>query len=363
MQMDKTKIGVGARNILTSISAAGGLDKKARADMKAAGVDMKFLMNSSNDLSSRLHELSKIAKDPIKMISVFGKENVTAANVIFNQLGTYDKFYAKIQTTAEAENQAATNSRTLSVAIDQLKNKWSNLLNSSGKTADVMGKLREGLFWVADHMEDIISVGSKLVAGFLIWKGTILATQIALVSYRAISQAFFLIDMVRYVAVTKGITVATAGWEIAMASLNATMLANPIGLVVVGIAALVGGIIYAVNETERLTQAYKDNIAVQMSAENTKQLSSVKALALEYYNMGQSIKSATENAIKFKMVGIAEKRFKAEAEIATSTSLSKEGFLINRSVLTRKEITDPFNKPKKENKSWFKKKEPEAESF
>lgn len=55
--------------------------------------------------------------------------------------------------------------------------------------------------------------------------------------------------------------------------------------------------------------------------------------------------------------------FKAEAEIATASSLSKEGFLVNRSVLSRKEITDPFNKPKKENKSWFKKKEPEVEVF
>ena len=51
--------------------------------------------------------------------------------------------------------------------------------------------------------------------------------------------------------------------------------------------------------------------------------------------------------------------FKGEAEILTSTSLSKNAKLINLSVLNRKEITDPSNKPRVENKSWFKKKEPQ----
>lgn len=57
--------------------------------------------------------------------------------------------------------------------------------------------------------------------------------------------------------------------------------------------------------------------------------------------------------------------FRAEAEVLTSTSLSKEGFLINRSVLSRKEITDPFHKPeRKPNRSWFKKKEePVGDTF
>jgi TP901 family phage tail tape measure protein len=328
MQLKSDKIGVGARNILTSIGAAGGLDKKARADMKAAGVDMKFLMNSSNSLSARLHELSKIGKDPIKMISVFGKENVTAASVIFNQLGTYDKFYAKIQTTAEAENQAATNSRTFANALDQLKNRWANLLNSSSKVTGVLDKFREGLFWVADHMEDILSVGGKLITGFLIWKGVVLATNVALKSYSiflGIQNALMLestllvegnavakaASIITEKAMAAAIAISTGNW----AALNAVMAANPIGLVVVGLTALVAGLGYAYNRTQELTQAYKDNIAVQMTSENTKQLDSVKKLALEYHNMGQSIKSATENAIKFKMVGIAEKRFKAESEI------------------------------------------------
>jgi len=52
-----------------------------------------------------------------------------------------------------------------------------------------------------------------------------------------------------------------------------------------------------------------------------------------------------------------EDYFKAEAEILTSTSLSREGFLDNLAIIQRKEVAD-VTKRKIENKGWFKKKTP-----
>lgn len=49
--------------------------------------------------------------------------------------------------------------------------------------------------------------------------------------------------------------------------------------------------------------------------------------------------------------------FNTEAEIVTATSLSRGGFLVNRAVMQRREIADVTKKLRKENKSWFKKKE------
>ena len=48
--------------------------------------------------------------------------------------------------------------------------------------------------------------------------------------------------------------------------------------------------------------------------------------------------------------------FNASSEIETSTSLSREGFLTKLAVVTRKEFSD-ITKTRKENKSWFKKKD------
>jgi hypothetical protein len=52
--------------------------------------------------------------------------------------------------------------------------------------------------------------------------------------------------------------------------------------------------------------------------------------------------------------------FLKESENITSTSLSKNGFLINRAILQKREIAD-VTKPRKVNKSWFKKKEDKEE--
>lgn len=50
--------------------------------------------------------------------------------------------------------------------------------------------------------------------------------------------------------------------------------------------------------------------------------------------------------------------FYANSEIATSTSLSRGGFLVDRAVVQKRELKDTTNSlMKKENKSWFKKKD------
>jgi hypothetical protein len=48
--------------------------------------------------------------------------------------------------------------------------------------------------------------------------------------------------------------------------------------------------------------------------------------------------------------------FKKKAEILTSTSLSKDGFLTNLAVIQRRQIEE-IKKERKENKGWFSKKE------
>lgn len=48
--------------------------------------------------------------------------------------------------------------------------------------------------------------------------------------------------------------------------------------------------------------------------------------------------------------------FNKEAEILTSTSLSKEGFLTKLATITTRQVADITQQPKKKNKGWFKKK-------
>lgn len=55
-------------------------------------------------------------------------------------------------------------------------------------------------------------------------------------------------------AVTKVVTIASNAWKIAQAALNIVLSANPIGVVVMAIAALVAGLIYAYNNCEEFRE-------------------------------------------------------------------------------------------------------------
>jgi hypothetical protein len=46
--------------------------------------------------------------------------------------------------------------------------------------------------------------------------------------------------------------------------------------------------------------------------------------------------------------------FIANSEIITSTSLSRDGFLVDRAVVQKRELKDTTSKPRKQNSSWFK---------
>ena len=53
--------------------------------------------------------------------------------------------------------------------------------------------------------------------------------------------------------------------------------------------------------------------------------------------------------------------FKKRAEIVTSTSLSKDAKLLDMAVVNRVETANVTKQPRKVNKSWFRKKGPEAQ--
>lgn len=58
-----------------------------------------------------------------------------------------------------------------------------------------------------------------------------------------------------------------------------------------------------------------------------------------------------------------KKYFDSRSEIVTSSALSKEGFLPKLGVIQRRELADVSPKEKKENKSWFKKKNKDSEAL
>lgn len=241
----QSEIGTAAKNLLLIMDASSTASKDATAAFEKHGVKTKVLMDRALPLSARLKELSKIQKDGAAMALVFGKENAAAGNVIFNQLDTYVEWEKTIRETNKAQEQAKVNSDTLSKAIESIKNAFINSIVSGEKNNTVLDKLKKIAGIVANNMDLILNIIMGLIVAFGLFKAVVLTITVVTGAYNialgvmgglsgaasiAIGQST--IAMNAYRATTAVATAAQWLW-------NAAMTANPIGLIIVGIAALI----------------------------------------------------------------------------------------------------------------------------
>lgn len=106
-------------------------------------------------------------------------------------------------------------------------------------------------------IQNVISVGAGIIGFFrenqeiAAALGVVLAITVgpALVSAAA-GFALATVRMVAFNIASNAIKIATAGWAAAQWLLNAALTANPIGLIVAGVAALAAGLIYAYKHSE-----------------------------------------------------------------------------------------------------------------
>lgn len=327
-QLKTDKIGVGARNILTVMDSAKGLDKKARKDLRHAGVDLAFLMDKTKTLSQRLRELSKISGNATVITSVFGKENKTAAQVIFNQLGTYDEYLAKIKVTNEAQRQAAINSDTVTNRVNELGATWLNYISTGDKATVGLSKLKGALVYVTDNMDAIVSVGVNVLKVFALWKGAMIAQRVVTTALSI--HLGFQSAMVGFSSVAmKGNTIALAAQRVAQATLsvqtaittgnfsalNAVIAANPIGFAVTAVAALAGGLYLLSKREDELLERYNEKRKLDLVKSFDNESNAVKRLAGYYMSLGKNMSDALAIGIRSEKIKLDKQRFVAEENV------------------------------------------------
>ncbi len=65
--------------------------KKALAQLKAAGIDIDILKDKSLPLEQRLQELGKAANNTSALLQIFGEENVVAGQIMLQNIPTFLK--------------------------------------------------------------------------------------------------------------------------------------------------------------------------------------------------------------------------------------------------------------------------------
>lgn len=230
--------GVALRNTLAILSTGRFLPKDVQKELQAAGVDINTLSDKSLSFTERLKPLRKVMGDSALVTKLFGRENSNAALALIAGIEEQDRLSQAIVGTNTAreqanivmESQAEKNSR-LKARVDDFKISMFNATGGALGYASALGN-------VAFDIGNLI----PLFAGF----GKMLA---------------FVTNAEKMQALWTGIVAgATHVWTAAQWLLNAAMTANPIGLIIVGVAALIAAIAWVATKTEGWGEAWKNTI-------------------------------------------------------------------------------------------------------
>lgn len=227
--------GVALRNVLATLGQGRFLPKTVQAEFQRLGIDINQLNNPTLTLSQRLNLLKPLLNDSALMSAMFGKENANAAMALISQTDEMDRLTDAVKGTNAAYEQAAIvmespeekNAR-LKAQIDDFK---ISLFNATG-----------GLMGYASVLAQTTSDVMNLIPAFQ-GIGTV-----ATGAWKAIQ---FMTNAQKMTALwTTIVTKAQWLWNFAMS-------ANPIGLIVIGIAALIGIIIYLVSQVDGWGKAWR----------------------------------------------------------------------------------------------------------
>lgn len=213
--------GTKMRNVLTTLATAKALPKKALDQLSKFGVDLDVVSDKTLPLNERLKEMSKVSGDATAMVKIFGKENQGAGAILLENIPLLENLTKNVKETGVAQAQATANTQTLAFSLEAIKTSFINATTATNSNNKGMKMIMKTLGFVADNMETIITVIGVLLGAFITLK--VVSGIITAVNY------------------------ATKAWTTAQWLLNVALNANPIGLIVIGIAALIGVVALIIN--------------------------------------------------------------------------------------------------------------------
>jgi TP901 family phage tail tape measure protein len=226
----------------------------------------QFQINDALEEASK--KMSKLRTEKQKdafLNKMFGAENVSTGRILLANIDTFKEFTEGVTGTSEAQKAAAINSSTLSAKIEELKNKWVTMITTSDSSSTALEKVKSIIGFVTDNLDTLIMVAggyigvmtawwviNKAVTAALFAYNTVLGISAVIQGKSAIALRANTVALTAYKiaagvvsAATWILTTAQSAATVAQWAFNAAMYANPIGLVVLAIVALIG-IIYVI---------------------------------------------------------------------------------------------------------------------
>ena len=227
--------GVGLRNVLIKMNAPSALSKEATNMLATYGVNMQKVSDTTLPFAERLKELQKIGQNTDVLAAVFGAENIQAAQGLINTANAQAELTQQISGTNVATEQASIVMSGWSEWLGRCKAWLEDLKIGSFSFTKVLGVVGDSLGGVVSVLGDMGSAYSGLapvLKGVGAWLRQTVVAQKLLVVW------------------TKVVTAVQWLW-------NAAMTANPIGIIIVAIGALVAGIVWLANKVSGWGEAWK----------------------------------------------------------------------------------------------------------
>jgi TP901 family phage tail tape measure protein len=260
--------GIALRNILGKMAGMDVIPREAQEKLKAYGVDMNIVSDKTLPLTERLRELGKAQGDATLFAQMFGVENQAAASILVRSVDAQDALKNKITDTNTAQEQADIVMGTFAEKMKRWKSRIEDFgisffsasknfipfIDQAISAAKVGTDIKNSYEGVSMLMNtkvgkslSFIKKGYKAVTG-VSWKFIkALGVQAIKLGANALGATIGAAILVgEYVG---GLIAATA----AQLGLNIAMDANPIGLIVLGIAAAVAAIVVMIKYWDEIT--------------------------------------------------------------------------------------------------------------
>ena len=267
------------KNIMLNLSAPAKDGADALKELGISVFDASGRMKPITEIMKQFEKnLAGVADDRKAALlkDIFGKEQISSFNVLLSA-GTEN--LAEFTKTLEnsggtAETIAGAQMKSFAGMIEQLKSAWQDKQLSLGKAFEA-GGAKDALANLITYVQnfDVAPIAGALtqimqaipgiVEGFVgfvqtLWnlRDVIGALVIAWGIYKgAVIAALVIEKMMAFFNAIKAVQTATQGMSIAQAALNVVMNANPIGLIITAIGALIFGIIALVKNWDKVKAA------------------------------------------------------------------------------------------------------------
>lgn len=217
--------------------------------------------------------LGQILKNQDKLTAAndqFGKRGAVSAVILAKNIQEtanlskeLEKAKAGQENAGAASIAAAKRADTLTGRLTLLGSAWDGILIKANNNTGAIGFLNRAVDFLTRNLETITTVAVVFAGTFLAIKTALFVAKASLVAYNiilgissalsgtaAVSVGANTVALTAYNIMTKAVTATTKVWTGVQWAINAAMTANPIGLIIVAIAALIGFIVLLVDKWE-----------------------------------------------------------------------------------------------------------------